>query len=383
MCNRGARIWAVIVVCMAVANGAPNCDSVSAVEQAQKSLASKQYAEAATALDRVSSCGSLTALQTFQVGWLYGRARHFDRALELFDKVPAAVPDRATHAYAVGLSEFELGKYAETIGTLEPLRQAKLGNAETSNLLAVAYSKSGKLTDAYAVLAEEIQADPKDLEACLNLITVCAEGGDFAAAARIAGQAAAVFPQSAEVWIALGAARQLQGKPASAFEAFAKAAAIAPERPDARFFEALSLYQQGKYQDGVALLKSAKQQGVENADLDYLRAECLLKTAPGSALAALNAAIKLDPDSVAARTLRGRLLLEENKTAEALADLVVANQHDPNSRSAIYNLARAYRAAGNSKAANELFAKLRSAAPDTITEVGHSRLSKQLSEQQP
>ena len=44
--------------------------------------------------------------------------------------------------------------------------------------------------------------------------------------------------------------------------------------------------------------------------------------------------------------MRGRMLLEQHHAQEAVADLELAHQVDPNSHSATYVLARAYTAVG-------------------------------------
>jgi tetratricopeptide (TPR) repeat protein len=212
----------------------------------------------------------------------------------------------------------------------------------------------------------------------LNVITVCAEGGDFKRAAQFASRAAELFPKSAEVFIARGAAYTLLGQLDRAYQDFSTAASLSPERPDARFFLALVDYKQGKFPDALSVLRSAQKMGIADADLDYLTAECLLKIDSAdtqAALGYLDHAIELNPQSAAARTLRGKLLLDRNLPARALTDLEVSVRQDPSSRSAIYNLARAYRMLGRAGDAEALFQQLRNQQADTLTEVGDSRLS--------
>jgi predicted Zn-dependent protease len=104
----------------------------------------------------------------------------------------------------------------------------------------------------------------------------------------------------------------------------------------------------------------------------------LLKIDPADTQAALhdlNHAIELNPRSVAARTLRGKLLLDANRPAQALGDLELAAKQEPSSRSAIYNLARAYRALDRPADAEALFRRLRNRQTDTLSEMGDARLS--------
>jgi tetratricopeptide (TPR) repeat protein len=344
-------------------------------------LQNRQYEEAAKALDSLKKCAALPAIERFQTGWLYGRARHFNAALEAFNSVPKNVPDLVTHQYAVALSQFELADYRGSSDILKGLQSQSAFDAKCANLLAVSYSKLGMYRDAYAVLVQETHNHPDDLPAYLNLVTVCAESENFAKAAEVASEASRLFPQSPEVFVVRGAANTLLGRLDQAREDFAAAARIAPREGEPRFFLALTQYKLGRYTDAVTILQSAMADGIADADLHYLMAECLLKLDPAdtqSALAQLNRAIEIDSNSVSARTLRGRLLLDAGQTNPAVADLQLANRLDATSRSAAYNLASAYRAEGRADEAQSLFKRLRSETGDTLTELGDQRLNRAL-----
>lgn len=359
-------------------NAAQSCNIDQTFHSVTDLLRAKHFDSAASELDTIRGCGNVSAVQKFQLGWLYGRARRFDVALQIFKAVPSDIPDPQTHAYAIALSKFELGEYQGSLDTLKELQGRVDLNANSENLLAVSYSKLGLYRQAYAVLSEEIQRHPTELTAYLNVVTVCAEGGDFNTAAQFASRAAELFPKSAEVFIVRGAAYTLLGQLDRAHRDFVKALGLSPERPDTRFFVALIDYKQGKFSDALAALRSAQKAGISDADLDYLTAECLLKIDPAdtqTALDYLNHAIELDRHSVAARTLRGKLLLDGNRPAQALGDLELAAKQEPSSRSAIYNLARAYRALDRPEDAEALFRQLRNQQTDTLSELGKARLS--------
>ena len=363
--------------------GDKTCSANEVFGQAKDLLAGNRYDEAARSLDRLRICSQLTPIQTFEMGWLYGRARQFQTALNVFDHVPANVPDALTHRYAVALSRFELSDYRGAITALEGLRSDGVYDAKSSNLLAVSYSKLGLYKQAYEVLTQEVKKEPNDLATYLNLVTVCAEGGDYGKASQVASQAAILFPQSADVLVVRGAANSLLGRTGDARQDFSTAAQLAPKRADARFFQALMDYNQAQYQAALAVLKKAEQDGVEDSDLHYLTAETLLKVDGGNvegAMAELGLAVHLNPESVAARTLRGRLLLDRGEPKQAVQDLETAKREDQNSRSTLYNLARAYRALGKDEQAAALFQQLRSEKPDILKELSGRRLSESLAD---
>ena len=357
------------------------CNASTVFQRTNTLLGDKQYDQAAKSLDPLRACPRLSPVETFQMGWLYGRARRFDIALKIFNTVPRDVPDPLTHDYAIALSKFELSKYQGAIDILKPRQSSGTADAKSVNLLAVSYSKLGLYREAYLVLQEQIQKDSSDLSVHLNLVTVCAEGGNFAKAADVAAQARRLFPNSPDVLIVQGAAETLLGHLDQAYGDFAAGARLAPSRADARFFLALTDYKQAKFSEAISVLQASAKDGIADSDLDYLMAECLRKLDPANrdaALHELDRAIDLNKNSVSARTLRGKLLLESGHPKEALTDLEIARQEDPKSRAALYNLARVYQALGRIREAQALFRQFREETADTLNEFGDRRLNEAL-----
>lgn len=337
------------------------CAAQQAFTKADGLLKQKHYEEAEVTLHQLQECRNLTDLERFNLGWFYGRARDFKTALKIFETVPLNVPDPATHQYAVALGQFELGDPQSAIATLKSLQSQGLLDAKGANLLGVSYSKLGLYQEAYPILAEELRQNPQDLLAYLNLVALFADSADFARAADIATQATQSFPHNSEVFVVLGAADTLLGRLDKAHGDFEKAAQLSPRFAEPRFFLALTDYKQNNFTKATAELKTAIASGIIDSDLHYLLAECILKidaSKTKDSLIELDQAIEINPKSVSARTLRGRLLLEDHHPQQAIADLEVAHDIDPNLHSAAYILARAYAAAGRKEDANALFAHL-------------------------
>jgi Flp pilus assembly protein TadD len=233
--------------------------------------------------------------------------------LKIFALVPWNVPDPSTHQYAVALGQFELGDYQSAVETLKSLQSQGLLDAQGANLLGVSYSKLGRYQDAYPILSEELRQNPHDLFAYLNLVALFVDTSDFADAVDIANRATLTFPDDSEVFVVLGAADTLLGKLDKAHGDFEKAVQLAPRKPEPRFLLAVSDYKQRNFAKASTELKSAISSGIVDSDLHYLLAECILRIDPtktDDVLAELNRAIEINPKSVSARTLRGRLLLE-------------------------------------------------------------------------
>jgi len=362
-----------------------SCDAQAGFAKVGKLLAKKEYQGAKEILGILETCHNLSQLEVFNVGWLYGRAHDFSQALKILDSVRPDVPDPLTHGYAIALSQFELGNYQPAIDGLNKLRAQGAFDAKCADLLGVSYSKLGRYQEAYPIMAENLQHNPTDPFAHFNLITLFVDAGETAKAAQVADNAVAALPQSTEALVMRGSIKMSQSRFEDAYGDFAAAVQFSPHSPDPRFFMGLSDYKQGKFAEGAEELRVAIRSGIVDSDLHYLLAECMVRMDSSSsraALAELNRAIELNPKSVSARTLRGKMLLEVGHPQDALVDLRAARELAPNperdSRNATYLLARTYMALGKRDQANTLFAQLSSQFSsnnlDTLNELGDRRM---------
>lgn len=357
------------------------CSAQNIFKIAGTLLNQKNYEQARATLNQLEGCHHLSPIDTFNLGWLYGRAHDFKTALRIFKSTSPNVPNHLTHQYAVALAEFELGGFSGAVKTLTDLRSQGICDTKCANLLGVSYSKLGLYQDAYPLFAEELRKNPNDLFAYLNLVTLFADTGNFTKAAGVASQAVLAFPQNPEVFVVRGSVNTLQGKLGEAHSDFATAVQLSPTKAAPRFFLALSDYKQGNFATAANELKRSITAGISNSDLYYLLAECRLKIDPTNTRAALmelNRAIEINSRSVPARSLRGKLLLEEGHPKQAVADLKLTLKIDPDSRSAVYNLARAYSALGETAEANSLFKQLSTHNTDSLNELSERRLKEAL-----
>jgi tetratricopeptide (TPR) repeat protein len=338
-----------------------SCNATQAFASVDQQLKNKRYEEAKAALDNLRSCPSLSNMEKFNLGWLYGRSRDFHTALTIFNSLPADVPDPSTHQYAIALGQFELSDYKGAVETLKTAQRQGALDSRSANLLGVSYSKLGLYQDAYPVLAEELRHDPHDLLAYLNLVALFADSNDYENAAKVATRATSVFPENSDVFVVLGAADTLRGDYSKAHDDLGKAIQLSPHLAQPRFLLAVSDYKKRDFAKAEAEIKEALNSGVDDSDLHYLLAECLFEldsTREQAILSELNRAIELNPRNISARTMRGRMLLDQHRAQEAVADLELAHQVDPTSHSATYALARAYTAVGRKDEAKALFSSL-------------------------
>jgi tetratricopeptide (TPR) repeat protein len=369
----------------AVAQGEPSCLPAKTFAHVGALLEKQDYSRAKTLLRDLESCPHLASMERFNIGWLYGRAHDSPDALRIFNSVRADVPDRLTHAYAIALADFELGKFQASVDTLVALRAQGLFDAKCTDLLGVSYSKLDRYQDAYAVMAENIRQNPSNPYAYFNLIALFVDTSEMDKAAQVADKAIAALPQNAEALSMRGSIKLYRNQTDDAYRDFSSAAELAPHSPDPRFFMALVDYRRSKFDQAAKVLRDSIASGIADSDLHYMLAECILRIDPSNASAALSEldyAIQLNPKSVPARILRGQTLLAVKRPQDAVVDLKIARNLDPtpqrDTSNTTYLLGRAYAALGQRDQANALFAQLgHQLAPnktDTLNQLGDQKM---------
>jgi tetratricopeptide (TPR) repeat protein len=364
---RGLKLLLAAALCLvsAAAQQESSCLPAKTFAEVGALLKKQDYSRAKTLLRGLEACPHLAPFERFNIGWLYGRAHDSPDALRIFHSVQADVPDRLTHAYAIALADFEQGKFQASIDTLAALRAQGIFDAKCADLLGVSYSKLDRYQDAYAVMAENIRQNPSNPYAYFNLIALFVDTSEMDKAARVADKAVAALPQNGEALSMRGSIELYRNQTGEAYRDFSAAAELAPRSPDPRFFMALVDYRQSKFDQAAKVLRDAITSGIADSDLHYMLAECVLRIDPANASAALSEldrAIQLNPKSVPARILRGETLLAARRPQDAVVDLKIARDLDPDPQrdtsNTTYLLGRAYVALGKRDQANALFAQL-------------------------
>jgi tetratricopeptide (TPR) repeat protein len=389
--ERSRKLLLAAVLCLVVfslsaeAQEEPSCVPAKTFARVGAILQKQDFPRAKALLRALESCPQLAPLERFNIGWLYGRAHDSPDALRIFHSIQADVPDRLTHSYAIALADFELGKFQASIDTLVALRTQGIFDAKCADLLGVSYSKLDRYQDAYAVMAENIRQNPSDPYAYFNLIALFVDTSEMDKAAQVADRAVAALPQNADALSMRGSIELYRNQTEEAYRDFSAAAEHAPQSPDPRFFMALVDYRQSRFDQAAKLLRDALASGIADSDLHYILAECVLRIDPSNrsaALSELDQAIQLNPNSVPARILRGQTLLAAKRPQDAVVDLKIARDLDPDPQrdtsNTTYLLGRAYAALGQQDQAKALFAQLgHQFGPnktDTLNQLGDQKI---------
>lgn len=363
--------------------GAGAQDVAARLNQAVELLRDKQIARAVPILDSLRSAPSLSPIDRFQLGWLYGKARRYETAIAIFEALPEDVPEPVTHYYAIALSYFNLTRYDRAVNVLTAAKHRGFTDARSANLLGVAYAKLGEAQQAYEALRNGVTGTAADADGYLNLVTLCVDFGNNALAEKIATKGVEAFPSDERLLLSRGALRLDASQAEAARADFERAMRVAPQDPSPVFFAALGEYSSGQYADAIRILRKAILAGIADAEIHYLLAETLIRSDPDrdvEALREIDKALAMDSALVSALLLRAKLELKNADARIAVRDLERAREMDPDNRNVLYLLGRAYQQTGNNAEAKKLFQRVQQDSANLVSDLAKKKMHKILVE---
>jgi tetratricopeptide (TPR) repeat protein len=258
------------------------------------------------------------------LGIAYYRAGRFAKAVEVFPQFLAQQPNAIQAHQLYGLSLAALGKDAEAIEQLEPTLDAAPPDAAVLYTIGLSYLRTGK--PGFRATLERLAAFPAGRPA-LHLLQGQAflRDQEFEQALEELQAAEKLNPALPRLYYTLGLAHQQLGHNKEAIRAFETELQRVPQ-------DAATIY---------ALAVALEADGNNSAAETHVRA-----------------ALKLTPNAAEANALFGKILVKQNKPAEALPPLERAVQLDATDPEKRYLLARVYQQLGRREDAAREFAEV-------------------------
>ena len=207
-----------------------------------------------------------------------------------------------------GRKLLEAGKFAEAELVLDRAETLAPSDSVILTLDAKVKGRLGEYSSALALLKRVVRLTPRSAQAHVDLAIALADSGDFnnalaetTTAISIAPRLAIAHLNRARILHDMQHDREAEGE-------FSLAARLAPDNPDCYFYWSFVEQAQGNFTKQAELLQKV---------------------------------LKLQPGNVQAHNMLANCLLDQNRTAEAVAELRIALTIDPNSAQAIYKLSRA------------------------------------------
>ena len=222
----------------------------------------------------------------------------------------AEVTPTSSELLEQGRKLLQAGKLAEAELVLDRAEKLAPSDSVILTLDAKVKGRLGESSTAVALLKRAVLLTPQSAQAHVDLAIALADSGDLNSALAETGTAISIAPGLAIAH--LNRARILGDldQDRESGDEFASAARLAPGNPDCYFYWSIAERAQGNFTKEAELLRRV---------------------------------VKLEPGNIKAHLLLANSLLDQNRTAEAVAELRIALVIDPNSAQAIYKLSRALR----------------------------------------
>jgi tetratricopeptide (TPR) repeat protein len=236
---------------------------------------------------------------------------------------------------------------------------------ELDALLSDAYRRVDQMQDAYDTLRRATHLEPDRDSYYADLADICRELNKYDVGFKIIEIGLSHVPASSSLYIQRGLLQQAVGHMNESVADLKKAAKLSPGTTLPALALSVVWMQMGNNEQAVSLLREQVRLHDRDFAAWYLLSKALMKSqgANGAVwrecMAALERSIELKSDYAPSRAALGKMLLDAKQTEAAIKELEISVKIDPKNRTGIYQLALAYRRAGDIERAKQLGAMVR------------------------
>ena len=322
---------------------------------------------------------------TPEVQDLYAQARaarqhgDSDTAIAKYKQILKLAPHLAAAYNNLGMLYFDEHDYTRAVEVLERGLQLNPNMPGAAAMLGMSYFQLGETDKAEPLLEKALRANPKDDQVEMVLIHILINGQKFPEAATKLNDFLARNPKSQEAWYLLGktylqmsenalkkineidpdsvVAHEIAGEIDEsmhnydlALVEYKKAIDKAPNAPGTHMHMGDAFWNMGKWQSAQEEFRAELANDPNNCIARWKLANAILEAndSADQAFTELNKVIDRCPTLMQARVDRARALVRLGKHAEALPDLLMAENESPREPTIHFLLAAVYRAQGKS-----------------------------------
>ena len=320
----------------------------------------------------------------------------FAAAAAKYESLLQYAPRLAAAYNNLGSLYLRLREYQKAAATLEKGLKIDPKMSSASALLGVSLYEMGDYAAARPRFETALRANPKDDNAELFLANDLLKLGDFHGAATHLHQLSLRQPQNQEVWYLLGKVymklseqalsklneidansvwvHEISGEVMESMKnydgallEYKKAVELAPEQAGTHDLLGNAYWSLHMWEPATEQFRAELANDPSSRNAQWKIANIVLEQRqdPAEALAGIDKALATCPHLTEARVDRGRALLRLDRTAEAVAELQLAEKADPGEAQTHFLLAQALRGAGRAQEAQaemQIFSKLEESA---------------------
>lgn len=300
-------------------------------------------------------------------------------AIEKYKAMIKLAPHLAAAYNNLGMLYFDAHDYTRAAEVLQRGLELDPNMPSTSAMLGMSYFQLGNNDKAEPLLETALRANPKDDQVEMVLVRILINEKKLQAAATHLNDFLARNPKSQEAWYLLGksylqlsedaltkineidpdsvVAHEIAGEIDQsmhnydlALVEFKKAVDKAPQMPGTHMHMGDAFWNMGKWQSAQAEFRAELANDPNNCIARWKLANAILEANDSNdeAYSELNKVIERCPTLMQARVDRARALVRLGKHAEALPDLLMAENDSPREPTIHFLLAAVYRAQGKS-----------------------------------
>lgn len=284
------------------------------------------------------------------LGALYYDAGQYRKSIEVLQAGLRIDPKMAT-AYAImGSAYLSLGDYAQAVVSLKNAVKLNPKDQRSEDLLEQSLITLKQYDLAVERLKSRVQSNAEDQNAWYRLGNLYLLLSQQAHAKVIS-----IKPDSSIAYELEGEIREGAGNLRGAQAKYEQAVQADPEKPGTHDHLGNILWVQGQWSAAKKEFEAEVVNDGTNCRARWKLANCMLNqnANPQSALSLLDESITRCPDLMQAHVERARALVQLQRAAEGLDDLLLARKEDPDEPQIHFLLAKVYRARGLSAEAAE------------------------------
>jgi tetratricopeptide (TPR) repeat protein len=348
------RMMLLFAVLGALLDGQPNPAQVFA--EGQSALAKGDLPAAEQAFRKVLALDPRSASAHVNLGVVSMRRKEWQKALTEFSAAERLSSDLPGIKLNIGLAYFRQGSYSRAIPPFESFLQEQPSSSQARELLGLCYFFVDRFTDAAATLEPLWEKRSSDLNYLYVLSVSAGKSSRVELADRAARRLFDVGQGSAEVDLFLARAHLYRNEDTLALEILQRALRKNPRLPYGQYYLGMAYRRLDDLENARTAFAAEvqfqpdaafawNQLGIVETKLEHWDAagQCFRKSIAlnpsiasahlglagvyrqagrlKEALAQLDLALQLDPQSSSVRYQRGRLLLQLNRTQEGQAEL--------------------------------------------------------------
>ena len=288
--------------------------------------------------------------------------QHAASAVPIFQQLLSLRPDDPSAKYKLAVSLGNSGNTAEALALLKTLPP----HSKVLSLAAEYYEKQKDPVSAIAALRQAITLAPDEEQNYVELGQLYIEQREPEGAVEVADQGFRYLPRSARLYAIRGAGYTWLNEPERAAADFDQAERLEPDQLYGAIGLSMLLRQDRQLPEAIRILREKLAERPNDATLNYLLADTLIRTGvkPGQAgfeeaLSLLRKAVALQPQFNRARIALGKEYLEASQPRDAEEQFREAVRRNPQDRSALMQLVLLLRRNGKKQEAALFAARLK------------------------